>query len=668
MSPAPQQKSVDCELRSGLLSGLMLSLALGVAVSAPAAAVIVTDHGLRTSELPNHRRQQRREIALVAGDTHYVLHFRHTEHLNDAGEPTQSYASIGIECATGGRGRHQGVGWYMNEAMRLFVDGQDLTTTGGRLRTPQILGRGEVGLVEAVLEHAKASVHLRFALRSGQEGIDVQARFEVQPSAEGRPRVVRFSCYPAFFTAWNKRRGDRWVVTPTREIEEPREPDLDLSATSWKHQVRAATMEPDTEWWLFYHDRFFNTDRGKGKGLCGLVLRPEDLESIDLQVTDYEITTSLLLKPEVRSVRFTLWQRNVRDYLKPLAEFPQVAESARQRLETQQLFARPALAAFDVAAEQGRLESGGLPTRARDEVAAALSSAAAATAAWRVAEAPGRRGLESTAYEAVQGYRRRLWQARRGVPRRFRLLIAKGAHFPAWRVAEAAGRCPQGATVDDSFFTASWRGEWLGTFPGSDTEMLQYDAVVLVNVSAKPFEGAPGARLKQFVADGGGVLVLGGFHAYGGGGYADSVLADLLPVTCGGPFDVVRLPQAAAIARAEPVSGLAFAEQLRVGAVRWLHALPVKPGVHTVLTAETAAGARPFLVLGAHGRGRTAACLGTVYGESPGSGPTVAFHDAPGWPGVLARTLTWVASASATAPLAGVHRLDTEAAESRGER
>jgi len=614
---------------------------------APAREVTVTEHGSQSAEAPGGRRQQRQEIELKAGEVHYVLHFRNTEYLDKTGKVTKTLASIGVQCVTGGRGRHQGVGWYPNETMRVYANDRDLTATGGKLRTAQILGRGSVGLVEVLLEHPLTTVRLRFALRPDQEGLDVLLAYD--PGAEIRSPRVRLASYPAFFTAWNKRRGDRWVATPKRAVEEPREPGLDMGARKWEHQVREVSLDPAAEWWLFYYDKFFNSDKGRGKGLCGLVLLPGALQRIDLSVSDYEISTALLLQPDRRVFRFTLWQRNVRDFGKPLSEFPAIAGSARERLGRRRLFSPPGLATFDAEEETGGLQALTVDPAEPGGLRAQLQRAGAAVAAWRAAEEPEALQLESKATAAVRDYRRAIWQARRQTPRQLRLLAALGAHFPAWRLAEATELCPEGAVLDASHFAVSWRGEWLSTFPATPEEMVRYDAVVLINVSATPFEGPRGELLRDFVHAGGGLVVLGGFYAYGGGGYAQSALHDLLPVECAGPFDVKRLDSPAPLALGAELPGLTADFNADLGAVMWLHALRPKPGAQTALNARTPGGPQPFLVVGAHGQGRVAACAGTVYGVGADGKPL--FWETPAWPDVLARTIGWVCDAgSRTAP------------------
>ncbi len=68
-------------------------------------------------------------------------------------------------------------------------------------------------------------------------------------------------------------------------------------------------------------------------------------------------------------------------------------------------------------------------------------------------------------------------------------------------------------------------------FPGTPEELFQYQGLILGNVEAAYFTPAQQELIRQFVdVRGGGLLFLGGRAALADGGYASSVLADLLPV------------------------------------------------------------------------------------------------------------------------------------------
>jgi uncharacterized membrane protein len=73
--------------------------------------------------------------------------------------------------------------------------------------------------------------------------------------------------------------------------------------------------------------------------------------------------------------------------------------------------------------------------------------------------------------------------------------------------------------------------------PARPEDYAKLDVVILGDIGREEFTGVQLEYLKDFVAGGGALLTLGGYHAYGPGGYTDSALADALPVTMGGERD-----------------------------------------------------------------------------------------------------------------------------------
>jgi uncharacterized membrane protein len=614
---------------------LLLGLAAGaLAPVAAAPPVVVTDNGEVRQELPDHRVMFNREIALSCGDFACNLTFRNMEFYDAAGKKDRSEGTVGVQFWP-----ENGQGWYPNPSFVVSLDGTPLSTNAV-VKNTRVLEQGASALVETTLEHAKGSVRVRFAYRPGQEGLDVQL---VLLPAAGAPPVKQLSvdltAYPAFFTIWNKRRGDRWVVTPTRSFEEPREAGLDMDAKTWKHQTRDEQVDLAQENWLFYYDKFFNSADGNGKGMCGLVFLPLELQTGQVTVSNYEIVTKLAAKPDQRSLEFTLWQTTERDYSPPLQRFPQIADAARQRLQDSARFLPQTLVGFDPAAEARGLQPLAKAPGA-DQLNAKLQAVVDAIAG--VKAAPASLDLEQTALDRLAVYRRALWQAGRSLPRPRRILVLAGPDYPVWKLDEAAATTAGDLVLDKSFFSTNWKGDRLTTFPATEAEMLQYDAVVFLNVSATPLRESGEALLKQFVMGGGGLVVCGGFYAYGEGFYQQSVLADLLPVTMGGAFDVKRLPAPAAVVAGAKVSGLPAAGP---GVALWLQDLQAKPAATVPLVADLGAGKRaPFLVVGRAGEGRVAACAGTVYGEAP-AGKT-EFWNRPEWPTYVAALLRWVCAPS----------------------
>lgn len=70
-----------------------------------------------------------------------------------------------------------------------------------------------------------------------------------------------------------------------------------------------------------------------------------------------------------------------------------------------------------------------------------------------------------------------------------------------------------------------------GSFPTSITGLADYDAIVLVNVSAQSLSMRSMVSLQRYVRDlGGGLVAIGGPQAYGPGGYFQTPLEEILPV------------------------------------------------------------------------------------------------------------------------------------------
>jgi uncharacterized membrane protein len=466
----------------------------------------------------------------------------------------------------------------------------------------------------------------------------VQVLLAPAPGQETQKLSTVMYSYPAFFTTWNKRRGDRWAVTPLRAIEETREPGLDMKAPTWKRAVHTEDLQLPGEYWLYYYDKFFNSSDGNGKGSCGLIFQPEKMQQGSVSVSDYEIVTTLRLKPGERSLLFTLWQTPERDYAPYLKTFPQIAAECSRRLQNGALFLPMSLVNFDPAAEAGSLTQLTAVVGKNDALTAQL--AALAGAIDKLKASPTAQDEEAVSRQLTD-YRRAIWKAARALPRPRTVLALEGANYPIWKLDEAAAAANSGITLEKSFFSASWQGDRLTMFPATETDMLQYDAVVFNNVSVVPLRASGEALLKQFVANGGGLLVFGGFFSYVEGKFPKSVLEEMLPVTMGGAFDVKKLPAAAAILSGEKAQGFPPSPFRQNDVVLWLQSLTPKPGSVVALYADLGNGRKaPFLVLGRYSEGRVAAFAGTVNGLPP-TGKT-EFWNSPEWPAFLAGVVRWV--------------------------
>ena len=71
----------------------------------------------------------------------------------------------------------------------------------------------------------------------------------------------------------------------------------------------------------------------------------------------------------------------------------------------------------------------------------------------------------------------------------------------------------------------------------------KYDVYVLGDIDSKVFSAKDLTSLRKAVENGAGLIMLGGFHSFWGGGWMDTPLADLLPMKSLGPNQNAQLRQ-----------------------------------------------------------------------------------------------------------------------------
>lgn len=181
------------------------------------------------------------------------------------------------------------------------------------------------------------------------------------------------------------------------------------------------------------------------------------------------------------------------------------------------------------------------------------------------------------------------------------------------------------------------RGEGMHGFPKSAEELLDCDLLVLTNVAARAFSEQQTAMLKDFVTNGSGLLLLGGYWTLDKGGMRGTPFEELLSIRVVG--DGGRLPHEPKGIALKPIGKhpvLALPDWSAAPAVFFHNRVQPKEGVAVLV----AAGEHPMLILGTCGAGRTAVFAGTVCGVPP-EGVT-PFWEWEGWPTFLAGAIEWL--------------------------
>lgn len=153
-------------------------------------------------------------------------------------------------------------------------------------------------------------------------------------------------------------------------------------------------------------------------------------------------------------------------------------------------------------------------------------------------------------------------------------------------------------------------------FPSARDELFAYDALIIGSVEAASLEPAQIELIKEFVSErGGSLLMLAGPSGLGNGGWGQTAVADVLPVSLP-PSTRDTFFRKRALAELTPQGGdlqmLRFAESDTDNLKRWSE-LPevadyqvtgnLKPAAATLLTAQTDIGRIPLLISQPYGRG-----------------------------------------------------------------
>lgn len=196
-----------------------------------------------------------------------------------------------------------------------------------------------------------------------------------------------------------------------------------------------------------------------------------------------------------------------------------------------------------------------------------------------------------------------------------------------WREAMHAG----GMLYDDAYraMNVYHGGVRMYGLPQTPEQLAGYSTVVLANIDA-PVLGEKWLKmLRDFVDQGGGIVVLGGEWAYTRGGYTGTPLAEMLPVEMSNEYPI-PVDRAGAPLKAESGSNLpsdlAFEKAPRSF---YSHTLTPKNGAKV----ELRVGERAAIVSGSFGNGRVVACALTIHGKPPEG--TLAFWEWQDWPRML---------------------------------
>jgi len=157
------------------------------------------------------------------------------------------------------------------------------------------------------------------------------------------------------------------------------------------------------------------------------------------------------------------------------------------------------------------------------------------------------------------------------------------------------------------------------TLPTTYEELYAYDAVVLCNVDVTLSSYAVRKVFKDYVEDGGRLVILGGIVTLGQGGMAQTYIDDMLPMTLKGAYEVVRSQPPLILG---PQTGVAYPDH---PALFWRHEIVLRLGAEPLAHA----GSQPIAARREVGHGVVVIFAGTVLGDA--TPKVMPFWNCPSW-------------------------------------
>ena len=173
-------------------------------------------------------------------------------------------------------------------------------------------------------------------------------------------------------------------------------------------------------------------------------------------------------------------------------------------------------------------------------------------------------------------------------------------------------------------------------------ELKGFSIIVIANLDAPSLNAERLKVYREFVAQGGGLVVLGGYWAFSRGAYAGTPLEEMLPVAFAPEHRIPETPEGLPLHPSAQATWKPAFELKSKPVAFYVQTLTPKPES----TVQWLAGDKPALISGSFGKGRVVACALTANGETPAG--VLPFWDWPEWPKVLGQALDWAAGARPT--------------------
>jgi hypothetical protein len=287
--------------------------------------------------------------------------------------------------------------WYQGGFMGLKINGVDIGAT--RMSEIWVSEQGQRGNLKLLWDTPMAGVTVSFVCLPGDDRL--LCGITLNPKTEIKSLSLRLLAYPSYFTYWNKRDGDRKLMTATQTY-----PQADGKPVS---------LTPADQWWLALYDTIFDPAKGEGDGGCAMAYVPEQVTAVKATVGSYGCPIEMEYKPDTKVIRLCFWDFNKRGNEESLTKLKLQVSPTLEMLRRFE-YAPLALTQFDVPARLTAAKAQLGKLAGAEALTAKLEAQAAEVQALqkqvREGLSPTPAATEKALQEKLAGFEQSLWHVK----------------------------------------------------------------------------------------------------------------------------------------------------------------------------------------------------------------------------------------------------------------
>ena len=188
------------------------------------------------------------------------------------------------------------------------------------------------------------------------------------------------------------------------------------------------------------------------------------------------------------------------------------------------------------------------------------------------------------------------------------VLLLKGLFTDKYRIEEGFFLLSPKTYIKNSYLLLTQFGTQIDYFPPDYGELMSYDFIIFSDIDVYSLGDMATEMIKDYVENGGNLVIFGGPFAYGNGRYKGTRLEEILPIVIGKRFDIKKAKD----------TRIKTNSKFKIGDIHcfYIHDVKPKKGSKILFTCD----GNPFIIMGKFGNGNVICFTGTPMGESKKEG------------------------------------------------